>query len=393
MRRLLILVSSIVFVETIFFSALSPLLPHYSEEFGLSKTGSGVLLAAYALGGLFGAIPGGLFATRIGVKPTVLFGLGVMSAMSVVFGFADSVWLLDVARLGQGFGSAFAWGGGLAWLVAAAPRERRGELIGIAMGAAVGGALLGPVLGSVATLVGTGPAFTAVAVVGAGLGVWAWVTPAFRPGARQPLSDLFRAVREPRVAGGIWLLALPSLLFGVLGLLAPLRLEELGFSGTAIGGVFLVAAGFEALGSPLIGRWSDRRGRLAPVRAFLVLAIAMSLLLPWPAERWTLAALVVSASIAYAAFFVPGTALLADGAEDAGLDQGFGFALLNLAWAPGHIVGSAAGGALADATGDAIPYLILAGLCLTTLFALRHAPAALARRAPRSGRSVADVSR
>jgi predicted MFS family arabinose efflux permease len=179
----------------------------------------------------------------------------------------------------------------------------------------------------------------------------------------------------------------------VLGLLAPLRLKELGFSGTAIGGVFLVAAGFEALGSPLIGRWSDRRGRLAPVRAFLVLAIAMSLLLPWPAERWTLAALVVSASIAYAAFFVPGTALLADGAEDAGLDQGFGFALLNLAWAPGHIIGSAAGGALADATGDAIPYLILAGLCLTTLFALRHAPAALARRAPRSGRSVADVSR
>ena len=394
MRRLLILVSAIVFVETIFFSALSPLLPHYSDEFDLSKTESGILVAAYALGGFFGAIPGGLFATRIGVKPTVLFGLGVMSATSVVFGFAESVWLLDLARLGQGFGAAFAWGGGLAWLVAAAPRDRRGELIGIAMGAAIGGALLGPVLGSVATIVGTGPAFTAVAAVGVGLGVWAWITPAFRPGERQPLSALFRAVREPRVAGGIWLLALPSLLFGVLGLLAPLRLDELGFSGTAIGGVFLVAAAFEALGSPMIGRWSDRRGRLAPVRAFLVLGVAMSLALPWPEERWTLAVVVVGASIAYAAFFVPGTALLSDGAEDAGLDHGFGFALLNLAWAPGHIIGSSVGGALADVTGDAVPYLILAGLCLATLFAVRRGPAALARRGGRRARLEAtDLSR
>ena len=390
MRRLLFLVSSIVLVETIFFSALSPLLPHYSDEFGLSKSESGILVAAYALGGFVGAIPGGLFAQRIGVKPTVLFGLAVMSSMSVVFGFADSVWLLDVARLGQGFGSAFAWGGGLAWLVAAAPRNRRGELIGIAMGAAVGGALLGPVLGSVATIIGTGPAFSGVAALGAGLGVWAWMTPAFSPGERQPLAALFRAVREPRVAGGIWLLALPSLLFGVIGLLAPLRLDELHFSGTAIGAVFLVAAGFEVLASPLIGRWSDRSGRLAPARAFLVVATVMSLLLPWPEERWTLAALVVGASIAYGAFFVPGTALLSDGAEDVGLDQGFGFALLNLAWAPGHIVGSAAGGALADAMGDAVPYLILAGLCLATLFAVRRAPAALTQRAPRLRRGPSD---
>jgi len=382
-RRLLLLISAIVLVETTFFSALAPLLPHYADEFDLSKTQSGLLVGAYALGGFFGAIPGGLLATRVGVKQTVLLGMAILSSMSVVFGFGHSVLVLDLARLGQGFGASLAWGGGLAWLVAAAPRHRRGELIGIAMGAAVGGALLGPVLGGAATVVGTGPAFTGVAAVAVGLAAWAWFTPAFRPGERQPLSALLHAVREPRVAGGIWLLALPSLLFGVLGLLAPLRLNDLGFSGKAIGGVFLVAAGFEVIGSPLVGRWSDRRGRLAPVRIFLLAAVGMSAALPWPGDRWTMAAVVVLASIAYGSFFVPGAALLADGAEDANLDQGFGFALMNLAWSPGHIVGSTLGGVLADATGDAVPYLILGGLCIVTLVAVQRAPAAVRSAPPR----------
>jgi len=65
-------------------------------------------------------------------------------------------------------------------------------------------------------------------------------------------------------------------------------------------------------------------------------------------------------------------ALLADQAERAGLEQALGFALLNIAWAPGHLVGSAAGGALAGALGDSAPYLILALLCTLTLPALKH---------------------
>ena len=35
----------------------------------------------------------------------------------------------------------------MAWLAGAAPREKRGQMIGSAMGAAIAGALLGPVIG------------------------------------------------------------------------------------------------------------------------------------------------------------------------------------------------------------------------------------------------------
>ena len=47
MRRLFWLVAAVVLVDTMFFAAVAPLLPHYSDELDLSKTGAGVLTAAY----------------------------------------------------------------------------------------------------------------------------------------------------------------------------------------------------------------------------------------------------------------------------------------------------------------------------------------------------------
>jgi len=384
-RRLLLLVSAIVLVDTTFFSALSPLLPHFTKEFGLSKTDAGILTAAYAAGGITAALPAGLFASRVGVKPAVLLGLVLMIGTTVAFGLAQSGWVLDTARFGQGFASAFSWNGALAWLIAASPRDRRGELIGVAMGAAVGGALLGPVVGAVAALIGTAPAFSAVAVLGGALAVWAWSTPAYAPGPPQPIRALLQAVREPRVAGGIWLVLLPALLFGAYGVLVPLRFSALGFGAIAIGAAWLLSAGIEAAASPVLGRWSDRRGRLAPVRIGLVTSIGFSLVIPWIGDRWTLFVVVIFAALAYGMFWVPGTALLSDGTEAVGLDTAFGFTLLNFAWAPGHVIGSAFGAAIADASSDTVSYVILAGLCAATLVAIERRP--VGALAPRSAQS------
>jgi len=361
-----------VLVETIFFSALAPLLPHFTHEFGLSKTDAGVLTAAYAAGGIVGALPAGLFAARVGVKPAVLLGLALMIGTTVAFGFAGSTFVLDSTRFGEGFASAFMWNGALAWLIAAAPRERRGELIGVAMGAAVGGALMGPVVGAVASVVGTGPAFSAVAVLGGALAVWAWRTPAYPPGPRQPVRALVEALHEPRVLGGIWLVLLPALLFGAYGVLIPLRFNALGLGAIAISAAWLVSAAIESSASPVLGRWSDRRGRLSPVRVGLIASIVFSLVIPWIDGRWALFAVAVIGALAYGMFWVPGTALLSDGADAAGLDTAFGFTLLNFSWAPGHVLGSGFGAAIADATSDAVSYGVIAVLCALTLVAIER---------------------
>ena len=62
MRRLLLLVCTIVFVDAMLFGAIVALVPGYADEFDLSKTGVGLLSAAFGAGALLGGIPGGLMA-------------------------------------------------------------------------------------------------------------------------------------------------------------------------------------------------------------------------------------------------------------------------------------------------------------------------------------------
>jgi MFS family permease len=369
-RRLLLLVGATIFVDTIFFAALTPLLPQYAEDLDLSKTGVGILAASYPAGALLGGIPGGFSAARYGVKPTVVAGLLLMVCTTTAFAFAENIVLLDLARFAQGFASSLTWTASLAWLVSQAPPERRGLLIGTAMSAAIVGALFGPVLGGVASVVGIEVAFAAVAVLGLVLAVWAALTPAARAGEPQPLSMLWAAARDRAVLGSVWFVTLPALLFSTTNVLASLRLDVLGMSAVGISAVFLISAALEAVLNPAAGRISDQRGRLLPIRAGLAGSAVATALLPWPDSRWVLAVVVILASMAFGVFWTPAMSHLADLAERRGLDYAYGFALVNIAWAPGQAVGAALGGALARATSDAVPYLLLSGVCVLSLAAL-----------------------
>jgi MFS family permease len=369
-RRLLLLVSSTIFVDTIFFAALTPLLPSYADDLNLSKAGVGVLAASYPAGALLGGIPGGAAAARYGVKPVVVTGLLLMVVTTTAFGFAENIVLLDLARFAQGFASSLTWTAGLAWLVSQAPPRRRGLLIGTAMSAAIVGALFGPVLGGVASVIGIEVAFAAVAVLGLVLAVWAALTPAVRAEEAQPLTMLWAAVKDRAVLGSVWFVTLPALLFSTMNVLVPLRLDVLGMGALGISAVFLISAGIEAVLNPVAGRVSDQRGRLLPIRAGLAASALATALLPWPDSRWVLATVVVLAGMAFGVFWTPAMSHLADLAERRGLDYAYGFALVNIAWAPGQALGAAFGGALARATSDAVPYLLLTGVCVLSLAAV-----------------------
>src|SRR5438270_2839529 len=356
-----------------FFAALTPLLRHYVDELDLSKAGAGVLQGMYPAGALVAAIPGGLAAARLGVKPTVLIGLSLLAVTTVAFGLANSVWTLDLARSLQGISSAFSWTGALSWLVVAAPAGRRGQLIGSAFGAAIAGALFGPVLGAVASFTGTGPAFGTVAGLAVVLAAAAAGTPAAAPERPQPIRELFDALfRDRRIQIGVWLCLVPALLFGALSVLVPLRLSALGWGAAAVGATYLVSAGLEAGWAPVLGRLSDRHGRMRPLRAALAASAVVTILLPWPSSPWLLALAVVVAGFAFGSFWTPALSMVTDAAESRGLDYGYAFALVNIAWAPGQAGGSAIGGAVASATSDAVTYFGLAAICLVTLSALRR---------------------
>jgi MFS family permease len=370
LRRLLALSASIVFLDTVFFAAIVPLLPTYADEFDLSKTGAGVLAAAYPAGTFLGALPGGWLTARIGVRPTVLLGLSTLIASSLAFAFAESIVVLDVARFVQGLGGAASWAGAVGWLVGAAPRERRGELIGSAMAAAIVGALGGPVLGAAAVATAPELVFSLVALAGVVLLVWAARTPGRPPGPPPTVRAVLAAVREPRIGTGMWLIVLVGLMFGTLDVLGPLRLDELGASAALIGATFLVAAAIEAAESPVIGRLADRHGRVLPMLVGLSVAAVLVALLPWPDTVWLLVLTILVAAPSIGILWTPSMAMLSDGAEDRGLEQGMAVALTNLAWSTGQTLGSAGGARLGETHGDALPYLLLAAACALTLAAV-----------------------
>jgi MFS family permease len=372
MRRLLLLVCGLVWVDTLLYSALTPLLPHFEETLNLSKAGVGVLVAAYAAGALVGGLPGGAAAARLGPRRAVLVGLALMGLASLGFAFVHGFWPLAAARFVQGVGSGFTWAGAFAWLLAATPSQRRGEVIGTAMGAAVFGALLGPVVGAAAALVGRDVVFTVLAGLSVVFAVWTLRLESVPP-EEPSLAAMRRALRDRLFLGGLVLMALPSLLFGVLSTLAPLHLAAAGWGATAIAVVWLIGAGVETVISPVAGRVLDRRGILFPVQLALAAAVPISVGLAFGPRPLAYVPLVILAGGAYGALFTPAFALIAEGAERTGLAQGMAFGLMNAAWATGALVGPVAGGAVAEASGDVVPYLVSAVLCATALAGVRRA--------------------
>lgn len=220
------------------------------------------------------------------------------------------------------------------------------------------------------------------------LAVWALGTPEHHVPNTQGLGEVLRAVRGPAVVRGMWLVTLPALAFGTLYVVGSLRLDHLGAGTAAVAATFLVAAGSEALVSPLVGRLSDRRGRLLPVRLGLSASAVVFVVITLPGAPLPFAAGVVLLGATLGTFWAPAMAMLSDAAEATGLDQAYAFALVNVAWAIGQVGGSLSGGALAEATSDAVPFLLVAAVCGGTLLGLtaRRSPATvLEPLAPVSG--------
>jgi MFS family permease len=396
LRRLTVLVGAAVLIDTTFYAVVAPLLPGLSHSLHLSKFGAGVLTASYPAGMLVASIPGGILAVRMGPRRAICAGLTLLFASTVAFALLHSAPGLDSARFVEGVGGACSWAGGVAWLVAVAPAERRGAVIGQAVSAAIAGAVAGPGVGALASATGRPALFIGLATIALGLaGVTLIVKIPAPVRPPDPVGEAVSAtraalalIRRPLGQAALWLMALPAIVSGTLSVLGPLRMHQLGGGAGVIGLTFIAGAALETVVSSWIGGVSDRRGRLAPlVGAFAAAGVAIGCFGAAPSVAVLIIVIVVVAA-ANGAAWTPAMALLSDLSETVGLDQALGAGLMNVAWAAGQIVGSGGSGALARATDDTVTTVIVGGLCLLSAGVLLARHASIAQ--PVAGGSTAE---
>jgi MFS family permease len=192
------------------------------------------------------------------------------------------------------------------------------------------------------------------------------------------------AITNPSVLWATWYVAAPSAMFGVVEVLGPLRIDELGGSAGLVAAGFTAGAVLEAILAPVVGRLSDRVGRFPPYALGMLISAPAVALLPVGAALWGVFAVLIVISLGAGLCFAPAMAMLSDSAEATRLHQGFAAGLINAAWAAGQVVGGIGGGAAAGTSGDALPCAVAAALLVVTVAAAARPTGIRGRRAARA---------
>ena len=305
----------VAFVSTLGEFLVVALLPFYAERYGATPLEVGALVSAFALAAMASAPLWGRLADRSGRRPALLLGLVVSAAGYLLFGMAQSLELLLLARLVHGVG-----GGTVpvvfAYIADSVTGERRAEGIGWVTAVTSSAAMIGPAVGSLAAQLHPAGAGAVAAAFSLAAAVFAriWLPESRR---RREESDAEEAPYSILGAVGrvavqplrplnllIWIYAAGQI--GMAGMTAIIGLylgRRFGVDESNIGLFFFYLGGLSIAFRVLVLGWAVRRyGELSVLRAGAVSFGVGLVAIPFATGLWTLGA---------AVFFVPlGTSLL-----------------------------------------------------------------------------------
>ena len=161
--KLMILMAT-AFIDMVGVLMIFPLLPFYVKAFGGSGINllgihfgvgsiAGFIIASFTVAQLVSAPMWGRFSDRVGRKPTLLIALTASAVAYLIFGFAESLWLLFLSRVVQGAGGGTV-GVIQAYVADSTEPENRARALGWLSATTNLGVTLGPVVGSFAITIG-----------------------------------------------------------------------------------------------------------------------------------------------------------------------------------------------------------------------------------------------
>ena len=368
----------IIFTDAVGYTLIIPALPTFVAELGLGETRAGMLYASYGLISLLLYLPFGMLVDRVGERRLLILGMVVLGLASLGFWWAADFWALLGCRVTQGVAASATWAAALPLAARLSSRERRGvEMSVLMMGFSVG-VVAGPALGSVG---GPRDPFLYFAALPLLLAVCAAALLPGRAAVPAPVSTpraaLFGArPLPPTLVCACVVLMLICAVLGAIEILLPLEFHRLGWSRGQIG-LFFSGWGLAMLiVQPLVGWWSDRRGRREPLHfGLFVAAVCVPAMFASVETTW-LFPLTLATIIAGSACLVPTLPLMADALADGGTGapSGMAFGFYNMAFSLGMTFGPWTGGYLAEMIGPlwavgmlVVPLLVMALLLPSVL--------------------------
>ena len=346
---LLGLAVAIIFTDAVGYTVIIPALPSFAAELGLGETRTGTLYASYGLISLLLYLPFGLLVDRWGERRWLTVGMLTLGLASLGFWQAGGFWTLLGCRVTQGVAASATWAAALPLAARLATTERRGVEMSVLMMAFSIGVVAGPALGSLGQV---RDPFLYFAGVPFGLAVCAFaLLPRHAPPSAHVVVDsvapsFFRdGLRRELVCACLVILVTCATL-GAIEILLPLQFSRLGWTRQHIG-LFFSGWGLAMLIiQPLIGWWSDRRGRREPIQFGLLAAAVLTPSLFSALDSIWLFPLALGTIFALSAALVPTLPLMADYLTDGQSGRAFGF--YNMAFSLGIVLGPWSGGYITE---------------------------------------------
>lgn len=326
MRRLWVLMA-VCFVDMLGLMLVAPLMPFYALNLHAAEWLVGPLIASFAVAQLISSPIWGRVSDRYGRRPALLIGLSASAVAYVIFGLANSLWLLFLSRVVQGLGGGTT-GVAQAYVADTMEPAERAKALGWLSAATSAGVVIGPFIGSAAVRFGqAAPGVFAAALVLVNVAfAWRWLPEsraghprtesghfAGAPGGRTVQQVLWEIVEHPARPAHrvIWIYVVGMLALNVvIGVLALYLKDTFGVTETTIGYFFPIFGAVGVLMRAWLVGWVNTR--LGEVRTMQLGTVALALglaLMPIPAAIMPAAA-AMPLFILFLTLVPAGTALL-----------------------------------------------------------------------------------
>lgn len=358
--------------------AKNPALPLFIRSIGVPESTLGFIAAASTVVGIVVSLPAGILSDLIGRRRVILIAAVIFATAPFLYLVINEPWQLVMVRIYHGFATAIL-GPVAAAAIADTFEKGRGERMAWYSSATMIGRFLAPFIGGLLIF---GNDFRWVYLADGVAGVLALLAAIRLPLATNTSKSAWQSFKQQRGKYGqeiLFVFRHPGILatssieavqyfaFGSLETFLPVYLnEKLGYSAWEIGVLFTIQILSATLIKPIMGRLSDRYGRVIMISAGLLLGGATTATLILSSNYFVIALLIAIFGLGLATVTASTSALVADLSRAQG--RGTALGILSSIMDIGHSTGPMVTGMLITAYSYQTTFGIIgAGLVVVSL--------------------------